>query len=47
MKTQKLVTLPIFSSFVSRQDEAKRMCTPGEKKKEAKKIQTQKEHDEK
>ncbi|KAK1340884.1 hypothetical protein QTO34_017281 [Cnephaeus nilssonii] len=28
MKTERSVTLPIFSSFVSSQDEAKRMCTP-------------------
>lgn len=47
MKTERSVTLPIFSSFVSSQDEAKRMCTPSEKKKEAKKIQKQKEHNEK
>lgn len=47
MKTERSVILPIFSSFVSSQHEAKKIYTPSEKKKEAKKIQKQKVHNEK
>ncbi|XP_016053089.1 PREDICTED: ribosomal L1 domain-containing protein 1 [Miniopterus natalensis] len=42
VKTERSVALPIFSSFVSYQDEAKGVRTPGQKKKGAKKIQNQK-----
>ncbi|XP_014648921.1 PREDICTED: ribosomal L1 domain-containing protein 1 [Ceratotherium simum simum] len=44
VKTEKSVALPIFSSFVSSQDDAKGVRTPSQKKKEAKKKQRQKEY---
>ncbi|KAK2507218.1 hypothetical protein MC885_008308 [Smutsia gigantea] len=44
VKTDKSVALPIFSSFISSQDEAKGVRTPSQKKKEAKKKQRQEEH---
>nr|XP_014720110.2 LOW QUALITY PROTEIN: ribosomal L1 domain-containing protein 1 [Equus asinus] len=44
VKTEKSVALPIFSSFVSSQDEAKGVCTPSQKKKEAKKKQKRREY---
>nr|XP_035942158.1 ribosomal L1 domain-containing protein 1 isoform X1 [Halichoerus grypus] len=47
VKTERSASLPIFSSFVSCQDEAKGLCTPSQKKKEAKKKQKQKEYREK
>uniref|UniRef100_A0A7N5JDG9 Ribosomal L1 domain containing 1 n=1 Tax=Ailuropoda melanoleuca TaxID=9646 RepID=A0A7N5JDG9_AILME len=47
VKTERSASLPIFSSFVSCQDEAKGICTPSQKKKEAKKKQKQKEYREK
>ena len=47
VKTERSASLPIFSSFVSCQDEAKGICTPSQKKKEAKRKQKQKEHCEK
>ncbi|KAF6127026.1 ribosomal L1 domain containing 1 [Phyllostomus discolor] len=33
VKTERSVALPVFSSFVSSRDEAKGVCTPGQKKK--------------
>ncbi|XP_044088739.1 ribosomal L1 domain-containing protein 1 [Neovison vison] len=47
VKTERSASLPIFSSFVSCQDEAKGISTPSQKKKEAKKKQKQKEYREK
>lgn len=47
VKTERSVALPIFSSFVSSQDEANGVRTPSQKKKEARKIQKQKEYREK
>ncbi|KAM7147568.1 ribosomal L1 domain-containing protein 1 [Molossus nigricans] len=47
VKTERSVALPIFSSFVSCQGEAKGVRTPSQKKKEAKKMQKQKEHNKK
>ncbi|XP_025272270.1 ribosomal L1 domain-containing protein 1 [Canis lupus dingo] len=47
VKTERSASLPIFSSFVSCQDEAKGICTRIQRKKEAKKKQKQKENREK
>lgn len=47
VKTERSVALPVFSSFVSSQDEANGVRTPSQKKKEARKIQKQKEYREK
>lgn len=47
VKTERSVALPVFSSFVSSQDEANGVRTPSQKKKEARKIQKQKEYLEK
>ncbi|XP_036737284.2 ribosomal L1 domain-containing protein 1 [Manis pentadactyla] len=44
VKTDRSVALPIFSSFISSQDEAKGVRTPSQKKKEAKKKQKQAEY---
>lgn len=40
VKTEKSVALPIFSSFVSSQDEAKGVCTPSQKKKVSRILNT-------
>ncbi|ELK13530.1 ribosomal L1 domain-containing protein 1 [Pteropus alecto] len=44
VKTERSVSLPIFSSFVSSRGEAKGVRTPSQKKKDAKKMQKQKEY---
>ncbi|XP_037363487.1 ribosomal L1 domain-containing protein 1 [Talpa occidentalis] len=44
VKTERSVSLPIFSSFVSVQGEAKGVRTPSQKKKEARKQQRRKEY---
>ncbi|XP_004691809.1 PREDICTED: ribosomal L1 domain-containing protein 1 [Condylura cristata] len=44
VKTERSASLPIFSSFVSVQDEAKGVRTPSQKKKEARKQQRRKEY---
>ncbi|XP_039089550.1 ribosomal L1 domain-containing protein 1 [Hyaena hyaena] len=47
VKTERSASLPIFSSFVSCQGEARGVRTPGQKKKELRKKQKQKEYREK
>nr|KAF6442193.1 ribosomal L1 domain containing 1 [Rousettus aegyptiacus] len=47
VKTERSVSLPIFSSFVSSRGEAKGVRTPSQKKKDAKKMQKQKEYHQK
>lgn len=47
LKTERSVALPVFSSFVSSQDETHRVLTPSQKRKEAKKLQRKREYQEK
>ncbi|XP_066130931.1 ribosomal L1 domain-containing protein 1 [Saccopteryx bilineata] len=47
VKTERSVALPVFSSFISSQGEAKGLRTPSKKKKEANKMQKQKKRNKK